>query len=114
MCTDPMSTARPTLALMERIIRDLSRDAPGRITNSASKMIAAASARRLYGKNFTLPHREYTKSHIAADLDYFSLLRPWSELAITRAFAEGSRYDDVFSSCNRNFRIRGERPAERW
>src|SRR6185312_15914381 len=58
--------------------------------------------------------REYTKSHIAADLDYFSLLRPWSELAVTRAFAEGSRYDDVFSSCNRNFRIRGERPADRW
>jgi hypothetical protein len=58
--------------------------------------------------------REYTKSHIAADLDYFSLLRPWSELAITRAFARSTRYDEVFSSCNRNFRIRGERPADRW
>ena len=58
--------------------------------------------------------REYTKSHIAADLDYFSLLRPWSELAVTRAFARQTRYDDVFSSCNRNFRIRAERPADRW
>ena len=58
--------------------------------------------------------REYTKLHIAADLHYFSLLRPWSELAVTRAFAAGARYDDVFSSCNRNFRIRGERPADRW
>ncbi len=58
--------------------------------------------------------REYTKSHTAADLDYFSLLRPWSELAVTRAFARSTRYDDVFSSCNRNFRIRGERPADRW
>jgi hypothetical protein len=58
--------------------------------------------------------REYTKSHIAADLEYFSLLRPWSELAVTRAFAQETRYDDVFSSCNRNFRIRGERPADRW
>ena len=57
---------------------------------------------------------EAEKSHIAAELDYFSLLRPWSELAVTRAFAEGSAYDDVFSSCNRNFRIRGERPADRW
>ncbi|HET8941856.1 MAG TPA: UDP-N-acetyl-alpha-D-muramoyl-L-alanyl-L-glutamate epimerase [Rudaea sp.] len=56
----------------------------------------------------------YTKSHIAADLDYFSLLRPWSELAVTRAFAASTHYDDVFSSCNRNFRIRGERPADRW
>jgi hypothetical protein len=58
--------------------------------------------------------REHINSHIAADLDYFSLLRPWSELSVTRAFAETSRYDDVFSSCNRNFRIRGERPADRW
>jgi hypothetical protein len=58
--------------------------------------------------------REYTKSHIAADLDYFSLLRPWSELAVTRAFAQSTHYDDVFSSCNRNFRIRSERPADRW
>jgi hypothetical protein len=58
--------------------------------------------------------REHAKSHIAAGLDYFSLLRPWSELAVTREFARGTNYDDVFSSCNRNFRIRGERPADRW
>ena len=58
--------------------------------------------------------REYTKSHIAVDLDYFSLLRPWSELAVTREFARRTQYDDVFSSCNRNFRIRGERPSDRW
>jgi hypothetical protein len=58
--------------------------------------------------------RAYTKSHIAVDLDYFSLLRPWSELAVTREFSRVTLYDDVFSSCNRNFRIRGERPADRW
>jgi UDP-N-acetyl-alpha-D-muramoyl-L-alanyl-L-glutamate epimerase len=58
--------------------------------------------------------RKYIKSHIAADLEYFSLLRPWSELAVTRRFAEHAHYDDVFSSCNRNFRIRGDRPADRW
>jgi hypothetical protein len=58
--------------------------------------------------------RKYTKSHISAGLEYFSLLRPWSELAVTREFARGTDYDDVFSSCNRNFRIRGERPADRW
>jgi len=58
--------------------------------------------------------REYTKLYIAVDLDYFSLLRPWSELAVASAFAQHARYDDVFSSCNRNFRIRGERPVDRW
>jgi hypothetical protein len=58
--------------------------------------------------------RRHLRARVAADLDYFSLLRPWSELAVTRAFAGSTRYDDVFSSCNRNFRIRAERPADRW
>jgi hypothetical protein len=54
------------------------------------------------------------KSHVAADLHYCSLLRPLSELAVTERFARTARYDDVFSSCNRNFRILGPRPADRW
>jgi hypothetical protein len=54
-------------------------------------------------------------SHVAADLDYFSLLRPFSELAVTRAFAKsGGAYFDAFSSCNRNFRILGPKPVDRW
>jgi len=66
------------------------------------------------GIEFERRLREYVQSHIAPGLDYFSLLRPWSELAVTRAFARSTQYDRVFSSCNRNFRIRGERPADRW
>lgn len=58
---------------------------------------------------------QYLHSHVATDLDYFSLLRPFSELAITRAFARmGGAYFDAFSSCNRNFRILGPKPADRW
>jgi len=54
-------------------------------------------------------------SHVACDLDYFSLLRPFSELAVTRAFAKsGAAYFDAFSSCNRNFKILGPKPADRW
>ena len=51
---------------------------------------------------------------VAADLDYFSLLRPFSELAVARQFARIDRYDAHFSSCNRNFHLLGERPAQRW
>ncbi len=54
------------------------------------------------------------KSHVAGDLHYCSLLRPLSELAVAERFARTARYDDVFSSCNRNFRILGPRPADRW
>ena len=57
----------------------------------------------------------HVHSHVAADLDYFSLLRPFAELAVTRAFAKsGAAYFDAFSSCNRNFRILGPKPADRW
>jgi len=36
-------------------------------------------------------------------LSYFSLLRPYSEARIAGLFARQTRFDDVFSSCNRNF-----------
>lgn len=57
---------------------------------------------------------EYVQSRVAADLHYYSLLRPLSELAVARQFAKNSHYDAHFSSCNRNFHILGERPANRW
>ncbi|WP_329742563.1 UDP-N-acetyl-alpha-D-muramoyl-L-alanyl-L-glutamate epimerase [Dyella sp. A6] len=57
---------------------------------------------------------DWLHSHVAADLDYCSLLRPYSELAVTRAFARLTPYFDTFSSCNRNFRILGPKPADRW
>jgi hypothetical protein len=67
------------------------------------------------GFGFEKTFHDYLHSHVAADLDYCSLLRPWSELAVTSAFARlGGAYFDVFSSCNRNFRILGPKPADRW
>ncbi|MFW5832921.1 MAG: endonuclease domain-containing protein [Pseudomonadota bacterium] len=51
---------------------------------------------------------------ISPDLDWFSLLRPLSELAIARRFAAETRYDTSFSSCNRNFHLQGGGPARRW
>ena len=57
---------------------------------------------------------DWLHTHVAADLDYCSLLRPFSELAITRAFARLTPYFDAFSSCNRNFKLLGPKPADRW
>ena len=57
---------------------------------------------------------DWLHTHVAADLDYCSLLRPYSELAITRAFAKLTPYFDAFSSCNRNFKLLGPKPADRW
>ncbi|MFI4958969.1 MAG: UDP-N-acetyl-alpha-D-muramoyl-L-alanyl-L-glutamate epimerase [Lysobacterales bacterium] len=57
---------------------------------------------------------DWLHTHVASDLDYCSLLRPYSELAITRAFAKLTPYFEVFSSCNRNFKLLGPKPADRW
>lgn len=56
----------------------------------------------------------YLRREVAADLRYYSLLRPLSELAVARQFAKIDRYDAWFSSCNRNFHLLGERPTSRW
>ena len=57
---------------------------------------------------------EHVERTVAADLHYYSLLRPLSELAVARQFAKSDHYDAHFSSCNRNFHILGEKPAQRW
>ena len=40
-------------------------------------------------------------------LKYFSLLRPYSEVRIASLFTHETKFDHVFSSCNRNFRLAG-------
>ncbi|MBD8526072.1 UDP-N-acetyl-alpha-D-muramoyl-L-alanyl-L-glutamate epimerase [Pseudomarimonas arenosa] len=66
------------------------------------------------GWSFEQAFAAEARRRLAADLEYFSLLRPLSELAVARQFARTDRYDGHFSSCNRNFHILGERPASRW
>ncbi len=66
------------------------------------------------GWDFERDFGKWVTRHVASDLHYYSLLRPWSELAIAKGFASFSGYDDVFSSCNRNFRLLGPKPADRW
>ena len=66
------------------------------------------------GWDFERGFHERLHALVSPALDYYSLLRPLSELAVAERFARVSRYDDVFSSCNRNFRILGPKPADRW
>jgi len=54
------------------------------------------------------------KQHVSPDIEYFSLLRPFSEIAITRQFSEMAGFHDVFSSCNRNFHQDGSHIKGRW
>ena len=63
---------------------------------------------------FEQAFRVFIRDRISPNLEYFSLLRPYAEMAITRQFAEMPEYHQVFSSCNRNFHQDGSRIAGRW
>jgi len=66
------------------------------------------------GPAFEQAFNAWLHDHVAQDLRYYSLLRPLSELAVTARFAGLESFFDAFSSCNRNFRLSGEKPSSRW
>jgi hypothetical protein len=69
-----------------------------------------------YSKSWDFETRfaEVVRGYVAADLRYFSLLRPWSELAIARVFATMPSYHHAFTSCNRAFLLDPERRTAGW
>lgn len=56
----------------------------------------------------------YVRRHIARDVDYFSLLRPLSEVAIAKRFATHGAYHAVFRSCNTAFRQDATKRGTHW
>jgi len=87
-----------------------------RSANIGIQMDAAFEVNHQWSKSWAFERvfAEHVRSQVAADLQYYSLLRPLSELAIARQFAQTRQFDAHFSSCNRNFHLLGERPAQRW
>lgn len=80
------------------------KDGRGReINHQYSKSLA-------FEKNFAalVAHR------VTPGIEYFSLLRPYSELAIAARFAKMTGLHEVFSSCNRNFHQDGSHISGRW
>ncbi|MEJ8568900.1 hypothetical protein [Elongatibacter sediminis] len=63
---------------------------------------------------FEAAFRAVVRSWVAADLEYFSILRPFSELDIVRRFTGLERFHGVYSSCNRNFHLDGPVIRGRW
>jgi hypothetical protein len=69
-----------------------------------------------YSKSWDFERRFATAvaGRVASDLVYFSLLRPWSELAIARRFAALPAYHRAFVSCNRAFLLDRDRRTPSW
>jgi len=52
--------------------------------------------------------------YVTPGIEYFSLLRPYGELAIAARFVKMTGFHAVFSSCNRNFHQDGPHISGRW
>lgn len=80
-----------------------------RSANEGNTQFDGREANHQYSKS--LPFERLIRAALSeatgGTLDYFSLLRPYSEARIAALFARESRFDRVFSSCNRNFRLQG-------
>lgn len=63
---------------------------------------------------FEQAFRDVIHDRVSPNAEYFSLLRPYGEIAITRQFADLTEYHQVFSSCNRNFHQDGSHIDGRW
>ncbi len=50
--------------------------------------------------DFEKDFRDYVREYISADFNYFSFLRPLSELQIAMLFARNVKYYPIFKSCN--------------
>lgn len=65
---------------------------------------------------FEKDFQSYVHEFISPDIDYFSFLRPLSEMKIAEIFCKNflEKYAHDFSSCNRNFRIQSHATNWRW
>lgn len=58
--------------------------------------------------------RNVIASEVSDSIEYYSVLRPLSELAIVKRFSTMTEFHQVYSSCNRNFHLDGSRVSNRW
>ena len=54
------------------------------------------------------------QKRVHPNLNYFSFLRPLSELGIARLFCRSITYDQVFTSCNAAFKLKPKLEKKRW
>jgi len=66
------------------------------------------------GLAFERLFRDYLKKYVTADVNYVSLLRPFSELRITQLFTEFPQYHGVATSCNTNWKIARKPSDIKW
>ncbi|HEY1466820.1 MAG TPA: hypothetical protein VGF11_07180 [Acidimicrobiales bacterium] len=86
-----------------------------RSASEETSMVGGVAVNHQYSKSypFELALRELIVGSIDAGLTYGSALRPYSELAISRSFAQLTQYHSTFCSCNTAFRTAAA-AGDRW
>jgi len=57
---------------------------------------------------------DFIQKYITPNFNYFSLLRPIYEIHIAKLMSGTDKYDGIFSSCNKNFRINKDADIKLW
>jgi len=65
-------------------------------------------------EEFERMFRSYLAQHITQDVHFINPLRTMTELEIVGEFVQYPQYFAHFTSCNRNWKLLGNQPQERW
>ena len=87
-----------------------------RSANSGNLIHNGFSVNHQYSKSmeFEKDAALFFKTYILSDFNYFSFLRPLSDLRIAQLFSKLDAYYPVFMSCNRAFKLDRQKRLRRW
>ena len=110
----PITAINNCVALISALLHDYDAVVFSNEASANHPNVITASGEQInhqYSKSFAYEQQwqQLIDAFITPDLQVFSLLRPFSELAIVRQFSQLKDYFPVFSSCNRNFHLTGSR-----
>lgn len=86
-----------------------------RSANVGNTMLNGKMVNHQWSKSFEFEQAfsKITQS-VLPEFRYFSILRPLSELNIARLFAKSEKYDDIFTSCNKAFKLDEHQRIDYW
>lgn len=86
-----------------------------RSANVGNTILNGKMVNHQWSKSFEFEQafRKITQS-VLPEFRYFSILRPLSELNIARLFAKSEKYDDIFTSCNKAFKLDEHQRIDYW
>lgn len=84
--------------------------------NAPNIIVGKTEVNHQYSKSlaFERDFLNFIHSYVSPDLNYFSFLRPLTEVEIVRRFASLENYHSVFRSCNAAFRQDEQRRGKNW